>query len=133
MEQSHGFLLQALALAEEAFVAAEESYLSSLAVLDACLGPDHPEKATVYRNLANLQRARGRPVQGERYARTAMAIRTKALGRAHPEVATDALVLASFLSEQGKHDEAEPLVRRALMSLDGHRGCEEIDRSARSG
>lgn len=74
---------------------------------------DTVDAASAYRRLASLARARGRPAEGEPYARRAVALREAALGSDHPEVGRDLLTLAGVLCAEGRHVEAQPLFQRA--------------------
>ena len=96
------------------FARGERHYRRALAILEAHLGPEHDEVATILHNLGGIEHARGRWELAEPWARRAMALRTASLGVTHPRVAADAVALAAIVEELGRTDEAETLYRRAL-------------------
>ena len=51
-------------------------------------GPNHPQTATFFNNLAELYRAQGNYAKVEPLHKRALAIREKALGAEHPAMAT---------------------------------------------
>jgi tetratricopeptide (TPR) repeat protein len=105
-----GLLLTAKSLHAEA----EPLVRRALAIVEKCLGPDHPEVATDLSNLAHLLKATNRLVEAEPLIRRALAIDENSFGSDHPEVATDLNNLAQLLKATNRLVEAEPLMRRAL-------------------
>lgn len=93
---------------------AELLYRRALDVVDAALGLDHLQAASLYRNLGRLEHTRGRAAEGEALARWGLKIRERALGPDHPEVAADKAALAAILGARGNSAEAEELYRHAL-------------------
>jgi hypothetical protein len=75
---------RALAAADVALAAAEESHWHVLAVFEKTLGPNHPQVATMHRRLADLHQGMGRRARAESHLRTALAVRTAALGTLRP-------------------------------------------------
>ena len=86
-------------------------YERSLADVEAALGPEHPEVATVLHNIGGLAHAAGRPRAGEAAARRAVEIREAALGSDHPDTAADRAALAAILDATGRHQEASGTAR----------------------
>jgi hypothetical protein len=64
-------LFGALALADEALAAVEESYRRVLAVFEKSLGPEHVEVAVIHRCLAEADHYRGRWAEAEGHAEKA--------------------------------------------------------------
>jgi hypothetical protein len=108
---------RALAVADVALAAAEESHWHVLAVFEKTLGPNHPQVATMHRRLADLHQGMGRRARAETHLRTALGVRTAALGPRHPDTATDSAALGLFLAADGREAEAEPLLRDALATF----------------
>lgn len=102
-------------------------YWRALAAIESTLGPEHPEAATVWHNLAGIEHARGQHAAGEPYARRSVQIREAALGPKHPAVAADVAALAALVQEQGRLDEADTLYRRALGVLESVYGPDHYD------
>ena len=109
------------------FDEAEALYQRALAAIEATLGPDHPDTATVWHNLGGIEHARGRHAAGEPYARRSVQIREAALGAEHPAVAADIAALAALVQEQGRLDEAECLYRRALSVFESTYGTDHYE------
>lgn len=93
---------------------AERLYFRALDLIDAAVGHDDIQAASLYHNLGGLEHARGRAALGEPPARWGLKIRERALGADHPHVAADKAALAAILDAQGRYDEAEELYRQAL-------------------
>jgi esterase/lipase superfamily enzyme/Tfp pilus assembly protein PilF len=93
---------------------AELLYRRELAIRERRLGPDHPDIATTYNNLAALEQGQGRIAQAETLYRRALAINERALGSAHPAVATTLNNLAALQQNQGDYADAEQQYKRAL-------------------
>ena len=91
----------------------EATYRRVRAAIDAELGEEHPEAATLYRELALLEQLRGRHEVGETHARRALAIRMAGSGPQY-EVVGDGAALGALLVAQGRYEESEPLLRAAL-------------------
>ena len=64
------------------YAEAEPSYKRALAISEKALGPEHPDVALRYNNLAVLYWAQGRYAEAEPLHKRALAIREKALGLA---------------------------------------------------
>ncbi|MEM6783578.1 MAG: tetratricopeptide repeat protein, partial [Bacteroidota bacterium] len=86
----------------------------ALAILEAALGPDHPDVALSLNNLAFLLRATGDYAGARPLLERALAIRETALGPGHPRVATSLNNLAGLLEATGDYVGARPLYERAL-------------------
>ncbi|MDH3378153.1 MAG: tetratricopeptide repeat protein, partial [Gammaproteobacteria bacterium] len=83
------------------------------------LGPDNPDLATAYGNLALILAAQEKIERAEGHYRSALAIRERVLGLDHPQVADILDALASLLGENGRENEAELLATRAKVIRDG--------------
>ena len=77
-------------------------------------GPDHPNMATLFNNLAGLYRALGSYEEEASFLKRALAVREKALGPDHPDVAASLYNLASLYDALGRYEAAEPLYKRVL-------------------
>jgi Tfp pilus assembly protein PilF len=86
----------------------------ALAIREKVLGPEHPDVAQSFNNLAALYHAQGRYAEAEPYCQRALAIREKVLGPEHPDVATSLNNLAALYRAQGRYAEAEPLHQQTL-------------------
>ncbi|SDZ24524.1 Tetratricopeptide repeat-containing protein [Geodermatophilus africanus] len=86
----------------------------ALAIIEAALGPDHPDTATVLASLASTLGELGRHTDALPLEQRALAIIEAALGPDHPDTATVLASLASTLGELGRHTDALPLEQRAL-------------------
>lgn len=93
---------------------AELLYFRALDIVDAAVGHDDLQAASLYHNLGGLEHARGRAALGEPPARWGLRIRERGLGPDHPHVAADKAALAAILDAQGRFDEAGELYRQAL-------------------
>ena len=98
----------------------------ALAMLERRVGHWHPETATLYRHLGNLEHAAGNWLRGERFAREALRIRLRTRGPRHPEVAADMVALAALLDPQKKHDESKALYRRAIAIYERTYGARHV-------
>jgi tetratricopeptide (TPR) repeat protein len=93
---------------------AEPLYRRALAIVEASLGPEHPEVAIRLNNLALLLKTTNRLAEAEPLYRRALAIDEASYGPEHPDVAIDLNNLAGLLYATNRLAEAEPLFRRAL-------------------
>jgi tetratricopeptide (TPR) repeat protein len=89
-------------------------YREQSALLAEALGPDHPDTATSYDNVAVNLNAQGRYSEAEPLFRKALEIRERVLGPDHPDTAASYNNVAFNLTAQGRAGEAEPLYRKAL-------------------
>ena len=110
-------LVGALALAEEAMVAVDESYRRVLAAFERSLGSEHVEVADIHRCVAEADYCRGRWPEAEAHLRKAVEVRTAALGADHPATAEDEALLGQWLLAHDRTGEAEPLLRAAHRTL----------------
>ncbi|MET3422639.1 tetratricopeptide (TPR) repeat protein [Actinoplanes tereljensis] len=90
----------------------------ALTILEAALGPDHPDVAITLDNLAGSLQYLGRPAEAEPLQRRALIITETALGPDHPSVSITLDNLAGSLRALGRAAEAEPLQRRALTIIE---------------
>jgi tetratricopeptide (TPR) repeat protein len=93
---------------------AHAHYQRAFARMEAEIGVDRPELASLFHNLAGLEHASGDYVAGEPHARRAIALRTAAFGHDSPAVAADLAVLGALLTGQGRLDQAEELFNQTL-------------------
>ena len=92
---------------------AEPLYRRSLAILEAKLGPDHPDVATGLNNLAALYRAQGRYAEAEPLYRRSLAIREASSAPTTPTWPQPEQP-GGPVPSAGRYAEAEPLYRRSL-------------------
>jgi len=109
-----GNLMCALGFADAALAEAEDSYEKCLAVMERCLGANHPGAAQMHRDLAYVEEAMGRPREAEHHLRRALAIHSAACGPSHAGVVPDLVALARFLLSHDRDREAVPLLRWAV-------------------
>ncbi|XP_044174571.1 uncharacterized protein LOC122958129, partial [Acropora millepora] len=86
----------------------------SLALQLQLLGPEHPDVASSYNNLANVLHEQGDLKHAKEYHERALAIMQQTLGPQHPHVATSYNNLAIVLSDQGDLKKAKEYHERAL-------------------
>jgi len=86
----------------------------SVGMLEAALGPDHPDVANVLINLGNVHYATGEFARTQAIDERALAIYEQAFGPDHPDVATTLNNLANAVDELGETTRARELHQRAL-------------------
>jgi CHAT domain-containing protein len=86
----------------------------ALAVREKALGPEHPDVAISFNNLALVYTRRGEYAKAEPIFQRALAIREKALGPEHPYIADSLNNLAILYRERAEYAKAEPMLQRAL-------------------
>lgn len=97
------------------FDKAEQSFQTSLAILEKALGPDDPETANVLNNLATFYvQERHDLARAEPLMQRALSIRLKALGPAHADVGNSYDALGTLYMEAGDLTKAEQFLKRAL-------------------
>ena len=96
-------------------------------MLEAALGPEHPEVAAVWHNLGGIRHASGDLATAERFARHGLTIRLAALGDDDLAVAADRAALAPIVDGLGRHDEADTLIRQALAVFVAQLGAEHYE------
>ena len=101
--------------------------LSSLAITEKALGPEHPHTATSLNNLAVLYSTMGAYDKAEPLYHRSLAISEKVLGPEHPDTAGSLNNMAVLYSTMGAYDQAEPLYRRALTIKEKAFGSEHPD------
>ena len=74
---------------------------------------DHPHAAACYRNLAEIDRARGLLAKAETFARRALEVRERLLLPDHPDIAESLRTCAAILRATGRDIEAATMVERA--------------------
>jgi tetratricopeptide (TPR) repeat protein len=100
------------------FDEAEPLYHRAIEIILAATGSDeHPDIADIYHNLGGLEHARGNYVAAEPLARRSVRLRRASMPD-HPSLALDEAALAAILDELGQRDEAETLLRSALVVLE---------------
>src|SRR5260370_4178899 len=93
---------------------AEAYYQRAIAIGEKTLGPEHPDLAIRYNNLASLYYVQGKYAEAEPLFQRAIAIDEQTLGPEHPDLATDYNNLARLYAKHGKDAEAELLFQCAL-------------------
>ena len=93
---------------------AEALFLQSLAILEAALGSEHNEVASVLQNLSIAYWEHGKQAQAEPLLIRTLRIKEKSLGTGHPEVATVLMNLAGLCLELKRYRDAEAFASRAL-------------------
>ncbi|PYS80890.1 MAG: kinesin [Acidobacteria bacterium] len=97
------------------FDKAEQSFQTSLAILEKALGPDNPETANVMNNLATFYvQERHDLARAEPLMQRALSIRLTALGPAHADVGNSYDALGTLYQEEGDLAKAEQFLKRAL-------------------
>ena len=82
--------------------------------LAAALGPDNPRLANLFHNLAGLDHAQNRFVEGEPHARRALRLRMLGEEPASTGAAGDLAVLGALLLGQHRYAEAEQALQESL-------------------
>jgi len=82
--------------------------------LEANLGHNHPDVATMLNILALVYRDQGKFREASQLLQDALAIRETTMGRDHPSVAATLNNLAVLFGRRGRYRDAEPLCKRAL-------------------
>jgi tetratricopeptide (TPR) repeat protein len=96
----------------------------ALAIREKALGPEHPDLANSFNNLAVLYDNQGQNTKAEPLFERAPAIREKALGPEHPDLANSLNHLALLYENQGQYAKAEPLYQRAVVIFEKALGPE---------
>ncbi len=110
--------LAAICIAEGRHAEAEVLFRQATEVIEAALGPEHPDLAAHLATVAAFHAEQGIYTEAEPRYERAVAILEPVLGWAHPELADHLAALASVYYRQGLHAEAEPLYERALPVLE---------------
>lgn len=93
---------------------AEHLFWETLRLDEKALGPDHPNVALDWANLAAVLEEQGDLVQAESLARRALEIDRKSFGLDHPSLANDFNTLGLVLKKKHDYTEAESLYWQAL-------------------
>ena len=96
-------------------------------ILEANLGPEHPDVATTLNNLAGLYKSMGEYEKALPLYKRALEIYEKVLGPEHPSVATMLNNLAGLYKSMGEYEKALPLYKRALEIYEKVLGPEHPD------
>ena len=96
------------------YAKAEPLFQEALRVRQKVLGPEHPDTAQSFNNLAWLYRVMGEYDKAEPLYQEALRIRRKVLGPENPLTAQSLINLAWLYRAMGEYDKAEPLYREAL-------------------
>ena len=94
--------------------AAKRHYERALAILLQTLGPQHPDVAASYNNVALVLSGQGDLKQAKEYHERALTIRLQTLGPQHPDVAASYNNVALVLRGQGDLKQAKEYHERAL-------------------
>jgi tetratricopeptide (TPR) repeat protein len=96
----------------------EQLYLQAMEIALGALGSDrNPLVAGLHHNLGGLEHARGNYAAAEPHARRAVELR-RAMAPEHLSLALDEGALAAILDGLGQRDEAEQLLRSAIVTLE---------------
>lgn len=93
-------------------------YEEMLQILEAELGPQHPDVATTLNNIVGLYRQMGDYEKALPFYQRALGIRGKVLGPQHPSVAQTLNNLAGLYYQTERYEEALPLLERSLKILE---------------
>jgi tetratricopeptide (TPR) repeat protein len=104
------------------FDQAGQHYRQALTLLKQTLGPDDPELAPLYHNLAGLAHVQDRFTDGEPFARRALELRATREGLETTGSAGDLAVLGALLLGQHRYAEAETVLERSLAIWQGRYG-----------
>lgn len=97
-------------------------YERALAILVRAFGDDHPDLATLHHNLGGLEHARRAFEAAEPHARRSVELRRQWQGPEHVSTAEDEAAWAPILHALGRDDEAEALLRHAIVVLERELG-----------
>ena len=87
-------------------------YEEMLQILEAKLGPEHPDVATTLNNLAGLYHSMGDYEKALPLYQRALDIREKVLGPQHPDVATTLNNLAELYRQYGRIRKSTPTLSK---------------------
>lgn len=85
-----------------------------LTIREEALGPNHPDVAASFNNLAFIYQTQERYAEAEPLYKRGLAIIEKALGPEHPSIVSSLGNLADLYRSVGRDNEAEPLLKRML-------------------
>lgn len=108
-----GLLARDNARARKSVHASALDHCQRPAILEAELGPDHPDLARSLRDLGVRYAAPGRLDQAEALHRRALDIRERALPERHPDIAESLEAVAALLRQSDRIEEAEALEAHA--------------------
>ncbi|XP_044175300.1 uncharacterized protein LOC122958449, partial [Acropora millepora] len=114
LKQAKEYHERALAIRQQTLKQAKENHERALAIKQQTLGPQHPDLATSFDNLAIVLSDQGDLKQAKEYHERALAIRQQTLGSQHPDVARSFNNVATVLSDQGDLKQAKEYHERAL-------------------
>ncbi len=106
---------------------ADSLNLLSIISKEKRLGPEDPDVATSFGNLAALYLSQGKAAEAEPLLKRSLEIREKAFGPEHDSVALSLNNLAMYYFTQGRQAEAEPFLKRALEVREKLLGPESSD------
>jgi tetratricopeptide (TPR) repeat protein len=109
------------------YSSAAQLWRETLELVEASLGPEHPDTATCLDNLAGLLKEQGDLAGARPLYEHALAIREKVLGPEHFSTATSLNNLALLLTDQGELARARPLFEHALAITTKELGPEHPD------
>ena len=95
------------------FAEAASTYREALVIAERVLGPDDPWLADLHHNLAGLNHARDRFVEGEPHARRALQLRQMGPGLNSTAAAGDFAVLGALLLGQERYADAEEALQKS--------------------
>jgi tetratricopeptide (TPR) repeat protein len=109
------------------FEQAARHYQQALTLLEQTLGPNDPELAPLYHNLAGLEHAKDRFVEGEPLARRSLELRAAHDGLETTSASGDLAVLGALLLGQERYTEAETVLERSLAIWQGKYGPQHYE------
>jgi tetratricopeptide (TPR) repeat protein len=110
--------LAAASIGMNDFAQAEIYAQRGLALADCALPRNHPGRAAVLNNRAQVYRFTGRYLEAETDYREALAIWEETVGPSHPDYARVLVNLAGFYHDRGREAGAEQLYLRAIAILE---------------
>ena len=96
------------------FADAASTYQEALVIAEREVGPDGPQLADLHHNLAGLNHAQDRFVEGEPHAHRALELRHMGPGLNSTAAAGDLAVLGALLLGQDRYTEAEQALEKSL-------------------
>ena len=96
------------------YAEAESLLVQIRRVKERALGPDHPDLALDWHDLALLYGRQWRHSESVPFYQRSLEIRENSLDPLHPALSLSVMTLAEHYAHLGRYDEAEPLFKRAL-------------------
>ena len=100
----------------------QELFERALTIVERALGADAEPAATIHHNLARMLRAQHKLQAALPHARRAVQIHAATLGPDHINTALDKAALAEILDDLGELEEAEVVLREAIVNIERELG-----------